>query len=321
MNQDLTIYKKAKIRVRLHLLFYFLIYMALFALTFYLIRDELVANPVFFKMFMMISAGQLIIFFLLFVLLSFGNRWFRFLYWLFIPVLFGLLLVPVQFALGDLSHYLPYGIYLFFMVIKLMFSIQIGIYLFKNPFCKTFYTKSIEINDDDYDLNLKDQQPQQIIYEYDDDEPEIVLKPEEEAAPKPIPLTYPQIAFRFGICVYLSLIVFPAFCQIFSGLFMSMDMQSSFAAKEIFIHCIFSAFIWTIPVFYLYYNQPNSQRCIYICGAVEFILVFWYLYRLKSFMNLDAYSLRVFILFVILDLIRYVAIIYFLKPVFKKASE
>lgn len=311
MNRDIDIYKKARGRVRAHFLFYTLALGAFFIFTYVLLEINPNMDPTFVQTFLIVSIGQMILFVVLFLLLSIGWRWLRWLYWLCIPGLFVLFVIPVHFALEDITNYMLYGKYLFCMLLKTMFMIQIGLYLFRNKYCRTFYNKTLEINGEEYELELKS---------VPEPEPEIE-EVEEVKVKETILYTRPQVAIRLGACVYASLILFPAFCQIFSGLFMSMDMQSSFAAKEIFIHCIFSAFIWTIPVFYLYYDQPSSKKCILWCAISECLVMLWYLFHLKAYLDAGSYSMRVFILFIALDLIRYVVIYHFIKPVFYDASK
>lgn len=313
MNQDIQVYKKAKGRVRAHLLFYTFALVAFFLFTFFFLEPT---DLSFLKTFLVISAGQIGLFTILFLLLAIGNKWIRWLYWLCIPLIFILYIVPVKLAFADLTHYMLYVKYLFCMIIKTMLLIQIGLYLFRNQYCRTFYNKTIEINGEEFllelDANESEYESQQTTYVEESIEPEVE---------QTIIYTRPQVALRLGMCVYASLILFPAFCQVFKGLFMSMDMQSSFAAKEIFIHCIFSAFIWTIPVFYLYYDQSTSKKCIGACIAGEIVMFLWYLYHLKQYLDLQAYSVRVFVLFILLDLIRYFLIFHFVKPIFSKTSE
>ena len=315
MNQDIVIYKKAKGRVRAHLLFYPIALLAFFVFTLFVLGQDILFDPAFSKLFFALAIGQIAIFILLFIFLAFGNKWVRWLYWLVMVLVYAQLLIPVYFAIQDIAHITLYGKYLFCMLLKTIFLTQVGVYLFKNSYCRTFYNKTIEINGDEYELEFD--------YEPDPEpEPDIMLSSYDlEEEEEEIIYTKPQIAYRLGICIYASLVLFPAFCQIFNGIFVSMDMQSSFAAKEIFIHCIFSAFIWTIPVFYLYYNQPNSKKCILACIGCEFVTILWYLYRLKAFLDSDLYSIRVFILFILLDIIRYIVIAHFLKPVFTQTSN
>ena len=314
MNQDIVIYKKAKGRVRAHLLFYTLALLAFFVFTIFVLNQDIVFDPAFSKLFFTLAIGQIAIFILLFILLALGNKWFRWLYWFDMIFVFAELLIPIYFAIEDIGHITIYGKYLFCMLLKTIFLIRVGVYLFKNSYCRTFYNKTIEINGDEYELELD--------YQSDPDSNITLSRYDfEEEEKNEIIYTKPQIAYRLGICIYASLFLFPAFCQIFNRIFVSMDMQSSFAAKEIFIHCIFSAFIWTIPVFYLYYNQSNSKKCIFACIGCEFITILWYLYRLKAFLDSDLYSIRVFILFILLDIIRYIVIAHFLKPVFTQTSD
>ena len=134
-------------------------------------------------------------------------------------------------------------------------------------------------------------------------------------------MTLPQLSVRLGIIIYGELILFPILIQIFSNLFASLDMQKVFATKDIFMLCIFTAFIWTIPLFYMYYNQKATKKIIACCMIGEFIRILVYLPTFMNYYKSQEYSLRVFIFFVILDLIRLVILFVFAIRVLQSKQE
>ena len=134
-------------------------------------------------------------------------------------------------------------------------------------------------------------------------------------------MTLPQLSIRLGIIIYGELIVFPILVQIFSNLFESLDMQQVFATKDIFILCIFTAFIWTIPLFYMYYNQRATKKIITGCMLGELIRILIYLPTFMGYYNSKDYAMRVFIFFAILDIIRLTILFIFAIHVLKSKQE
>ena len=109
--------------------------------------------------------------------------------------------------------------------------------------------------------------------------------------------------------------VFPIFMQIFSSLFASNDLQNVFATKAMFIFCIYTAVIWTIPLFCFYFNQPNSKKVVYICILLELVRILVYSKTLYSYYIQNIYPVRVFIFFILADLIRYIFLLISIKPI------
>lgn len=319
-NQDLLLYNKAKKRVITRL------FVSWFLLLFYFVGVFFVLNLDFLKtannlntVIIVLAISQLCLYGFIFLLLSFGKKIFRILYWLvFILTLF-LIYVPIQFILQDLPHILTYSSLLGFMLIKIMFLSQLGSYLKHNKWSRIFFDLTIDIYEDEEDdiiqqPVLKTKVKKEKRYQ-EPIQPTYVIEEEEEEY-EDEPYTQPQISIRLGIGIYASLMVFPILIQIFSNFFASYDLQTVFATKDMFMLCIFTALIWTVPVFYLYYDHPYAKRTVLICAILEVLCVILYSTKLVGYyVSKDPeYPLRVFILFIIVDMIRYVIIFYCLKP-------
>ena len=144
---------------------------------------------------------------------------------------------------------------------------------------------------------------------------------DEEYVTEKAPMTLPQLSVRLGIIVYGELILFPILIQIFSNLFESMDMQKVFATKDIFVLCIFTAFIWTIPLFYMYYNHKYTKKIIACCMLGEIIRILVYLPTFMKYYNSHEYSIRVFVFFILIDFIRLLILFVFAIHVLKSEQE
>ncbi|WP_181990229.1 MULTISPECIES: hypothetical protein [Holdemanella] len=210
------------------------------------------------------------------------------------------------------------------MLVKTMALSQIGGYLKNNRWCKIYYDHTIELDDEDDDWvekqtknvdynKIKEKYAKEMEQDEQDDEDEY----ETEKAP----MTLPQLSIRLGIIIYGELILFPILIQIFSNLFESMDMQKVFATKDIFVLCIFTAFIWTIPLFYMYYNQKATKKIIACCMIGELIRILVYLPSLMKYYNSHEYSIRVFIFFILIDIIRLLILFTFAIHVLKSEQE
>ena len=245
----------------------------------------------FHSMLIKLSAGQLILYGITFVLLSLGNKWFRILYWIDLVITLLLIYFPIHLLLSNLKSILPFFILIACMLVKTIALSQIGGYLKNDRWCKIYYDHTIELDDED---------------EY-----------ETEKAP----MTLPQLSVRLGIIIYGELILFPILIQIFSNLFESMDMQTVFATKDIFVLCIFTAFIWTIPLFYMYYNQKATKKIIACCMIGELIRILVYLPSFMKYYNSHEYSIRVFIFFILIDIIRLLILFTFAIHVLKSEQE
>jgi hypothetical protein len=86
-----------------------------------------------------------------------------------------------------------------------------------------------------------------------------------------------------------------------------------------FIACMVSALVWTLAVFFLYYNNPKSKMVVYGCIASEVIRIALYLPVFIGYIRSDniSYPLRAYIFFIILDLLRYFLIYFNIKPIFQ----
>lgn len=326
-EQNLILYQKAKQKITIHLILYFAILCIYFFLMAYLfsnIEFLKVDDPSFHSMLLKLTAGQLILYGITFVLLSLGNKWFRILYWIDLVITLLLIYFPIHLLLSNLKNILPFFILVACMLVKTMALSQIGGYLKNNRWCKIYYDHTIELDDEDDDWvekqtknvdynKIKEKYAKEMEQDEQDDEDEY----ETEKAP----MTLPQLSIRLGIIIYGELILFPILIQIFSNLFESMDMQKVFATKDIFMLCIFTAFIWTIPLFYMYYNQKATKKIIACCMIGEFIRILVYLPTFMNYYKSQEYSLRVFIFFVILDLIRLVILFVFAIRVLQSKQE
>lgn len=326
-EQNLILYQKAKQKITIHLILYFAILCIYFFLMAYLfsnINFLKVDDPSFHSMLLKLTAGQLILYGITFVLLSLGNKWFRILYWIDLVITLLLIYFPIHLLLSNLKNILPFFILIACMLLKTVALSQIGGYLKNSRWCKIYYDHTIELDDEDDDWvekqtknvdynKIKEKYAKEMEQDEQDDEDEY----ETEKAP----MTLPQLSVRLGIIIYGELILFPILIQIFSNLFESMDMQKVFATKDIFVLCIFTAFIWTIPLFYMYYNQKATKKIIACCMIGELIRILVYLPSLMKYYNSHEYSIRVFIFFILIDIIRLLILFTFAIHVLKSEQE
>ena len=326
-EQNLILYQKAKQKITIHLILYFAILCIYFFLMAYLfsnINFLKVDDPSFHSMLLKLTAGQLILYGITFVLLSLGNKWFRILYWIDLVITLLLIYFPIHLLLSNLKNILPFFILIACMLLKTVALSRIGGYLKNNRWCKIYYDHTIELDDEDDDWvekqtknvdynKIKEKYAKEMEQDEQDDEDEY----ETEKAP----MTLPQLSIRLGIIIYGELILFPILIQIFSNLFESMDMQKVFATKDIFVLCIFTAFIWTIPLFYMYYNQKATKKIIACCMIGELIRILVYLPSLMKYYNSHEYSIRVFIFFILIDIIRLLILFTFAIHVLKSEQE
>lgn len=326
-EQNLILYQKAKQKITIHLILYFAILCIYFFLMAYLfsnIEFLKVDDPSFHSMLLKLTAGQLILYGITFVLLSLGNKWFRILYWIDLVITLLLIYFPIHLLLSNLKNILPFFILIACMLLKTVALSQIGGYLENNRWCKIYYDHTIELDDEDDDWvekqtknvdynKIKEKYAKEMEQDEQDDEDEY----ETEKAP----MTLPQLSVRLGIIIYGELILFPILIQIFSNLFESMDMQKVFATKDIFVLCIFTAFIWTIPLFYMYYNQKATKKIIACCMIGELIRILVYLPSLMKYYNSHEYSIRVFIFFILIDIIRLLILFTFAIHILKSEQE
>ena len=304
-NQDQLIYDKASKKVNrknllvfLLILVYFTSLYILFQMDFFTTSQASLNN-----VYIGSALSQICLYAMIFLLLSFGKKFFRTMYWLGFLYSLVLLYVPVHFLLKDYFHVVTYGVWIILQLLFLNFIYRYGKSLKTNKWCKIFFDLELEMEegedlDQTYHLKYKNEQD--------------TFKKEEEKKEYDLP----QISLRLGITIYASLMVFPILLQIFSSWFASIDLQSVFATRDIFIFCIFSALIWTFPVFFFYYDHPYSKKITYGCLAVELARIIAYSFTFMKYYTSSEYSIRVFILFILVDVIRYALLIHSLFPIF-----
>lgn len=309
MNTDYKIWKKARNKMVAKLMLYFLAdclfvlgSSALLSLDF-LKTYETMVRP----QFLYVSLGEIIVWLLIFLALSVGKAWVRWLYWLAYGLQAAALYVPLKMMGSDASHVLVYLVWIFCMFIQLAVQLQMGLSLWRGRSAKIFYDHVLEVYDDEPML-----EPQPVVRKRQPEAEEVQEEPVEAA-----PLTWPQVSLRLGICVYGELILFPMAVQMFQGFFSSYNMQNVFATRDMFLICIFSAFVWTIPIFFLYYSQKSTKRMIWGTIALEVCFALWYGTRLLEYFHAGQYPNRVFILFVAINIVRYALIGMVIAPVLK----
>ena len=326
-EENLILYQKAKHKITMRFIIYFTILCIYFLSMAYLFSnmDFLKVNDSTFQsMLVKLSTGQIFLYGITFILLSTGKKWFRILYWIDILISFLLIYFPIHLLLSNLNSILPFFILVACMLLKAVALCQVGGYLKNNRWCKIYFDHTIELDDEDDDWVEK--QTKNVNYEkikskfekeFEDNDQE----EDEEYVTEKAPMTLPQLSVRLGIIVYGELILFPILIQIFSNLFESMDMQKVFATKDIFVLCIFTAFIWTIPLFYMYYNHKYTKKIIACCMLGEIIRILVYLPTFMKYYNSHEYSIRVFVFFILIDLIRLLILFVFAIHVLKSEQE
>ena len=324
-EENLILYQKAKHKVTIHLILYFILLCIYFLAMFYLFSNMdflKVEDSAFRSMLIKLGTGQIFLYGITFILLSTGKKWFRILYWIDILISFIILYFPVKLLMSNLTIILPFFVLVACMLLKTIVLCQIGGYLRNNRWCKIYFDYTIELDDEDDDWVEK--QTKNVDYEKIKDKYENKFEEsdqEDEYVTEKAPMTLPQLSIRLGIIIYGELMLFPILIQIFSNLFESLDMQKVFATKDIFMLCIFTAFIWTIPLFYMYYNQKATKKIVAACMAGEIIRILIYLPVFVGYYKSQEYSLRVFIFFIILDIIRLAILFIFAIKVLKSEQE
>ena len=324
-EENLILFQKSKQKVITHLILYFVLLCIYFLAMSYLFSNMeflKVNHSSFHSMLIKLGAGQILLYGITFALLSSGNKWFRLLYWIDVVISLLLIYFPIKMLLSNLETILPFFILVACMLIKTIVLCQIGGYLRNNRWCKIYYDHTIELDDEDDDWIEK--QTKNVNYDKIKNKYEKKFEEsdsEDEYVQEKAPMTLPQLSIRLGIIIYGELILFPILVQVFSNLFESLDMQQVFATKDIFILCIFTAFIWTIPLFYMYYNQRSTKKIIAGCMLGELIRILIYLPTFMGYYNSKDYSIRVFIFFAILDIIRLAILFVFAIHVLKSKQE
>lgn len=324
-EENLILYQKAKHKITIHLILYFILLCIYFLAMSYLFSSMeflKVDNSAFKSMLIKLGTGQILLYGITFILLSTGKKWFKILYWIDVVISLLLIYFPIKMLMTNLSMLLPFFVLIACMLIKTIVLCQIGGYLKHNRWCKIYYDHTIELVDEDDDWVEK--QTKNVDYEKIKDKYEKEFEEsdqEDEYVTEKAPMTLPQLSIRLGIIIYGELMLFPILIQIFSNLFESLDMQKVFATKDIFMLCIFTAFIWTIPLFYMYYNQKATKKIIACCMLGEIIRIMLYLPKFMGYYQSNEYSIRVFIFFVIIDIIRVAILFIFAIHVLKSKQE
>ena len=155
-DQDQIIYKKAKNRVITRLIISWIL------LCLYFIGAFSVLNLDFLKttnnlntVIIVLAISQLCLYGFIFLLLSFGKKIFRVLYWLVFILTLCLFYVPIQFAMQDMAHILTYASMLGFMLIKTMFLVQLGSYLKHNKWSRIFFDLTIDVYEDEMEDTIE----------------------------------------------------------------------------------------------------------------------------------------------------------------------
>ena len=130
---------------------------------------------------------------------------------------------------------------------------------------------------------------------------------------------YPRMAIRMAIVVYGELILFPLIVHLFQNNFVSIDNTSVFALNLMFTLCILTGAIWTLPIFFLYLKQPGCKKILWFCVVAQIGVAIFGGMMLKGFYDSDTvnYSMKVFTLFLMLEVLRYGLLIVGIFPAFK----
>ena len=130
---------------------------------------------------------------------------------------------------------------------------------------------------------------------------------------------YPRTAIRMAIVVYGELILFPLIVHLFQNNFVSIDNASVFALNLMFTLCILTGAIWTLPIFFLYLKQPGCKKILWFCVVAQIGVAVFGGMMLKGYYDSDTvrYSMKVFTLFLMLEVLRYGLLIVGIFPAFK----
>ena len=316
-QQDLYQIQNAKRKVQMHIAISYLILCLSYGLLFYLYSQEFMKGtqtdlfPLIFGM----AIGELGFYGLLMIGLAKGNKILRIFFWICFLLSSATIYFPIQYIWQDYSNWLPYFVLACWIIIKSIYLFRQGMYYHNNFYSKIYFDHILEVEE-----NLEPV----VRTSYSKTKAHPIHKPKEqyeEEQEEEKEFTYPQLSIRLGICIFASLILFPALIQIFSGFFESMDMQKVFATKEMFILTILSAMIWTIPIFYLYYDHPQSKKIIYGCMIAELVRILFFIPKLYAYFTTGDYPIRVFILFILMDVIRYIFLYISIHPIFHMIDD
>ena len=315
-QKDAILYQKAKTRTSIRLFFSYIFLVLYFVGSFFLLNLDFLDNPLPPLFLIILAGGQLVLYLILFLMLVSGAKVFRIFYWICFFFEFLLVALPVYYLIQDIPSFMFYAAWIGCMLIKLIFLYAVGHSLGHNRWSKILYDHVVEIDEESEEEEYGEYDQEEELYEP-------IKKPVypkyeyEEKDYEAEPYTLPQVSVRLGICIYASLMVFPIVVQIFSNFFVSNDLQTVFATKDIFILSIITAVIWTIPIFFMYYNHPYSKRILIGCAIGEIISLAAYMPKFIGYITSGAYPIRVFILFAIVELVRYAILLWALRPLTK----
>lgn len=308
-SQDQLIYDKARTKVNKRNTMA-LLFMSIYHLTIFIVYqfNYLTSFHTNFKtIYLACAVSQICLFGVIFLLLSYGKKIFRMFYWLAYLYSIVLLYVPIYYLQNDYFHWQAYLAWIGSSLLFILFEKKFGNSLKTNKWCKIYYDYEIVIDENTDESEIQDIFLSESSFQEENED----IQEEKE------PLTLPELSMRLGISIYASLMIFPIFLTIFSEWFASIDLKTVFATKDLFIFCIFSALIWTLPVFFFYYNHPASKKLTILCLAFETIRILIYSKTFIGYIQSNMYPIRVFILFILIDMIRYCILIHSLSPIFK----
>ncbi len=332
-QQDSMIYTKSKRRVIRHLIYSYIFLCIYFVIAYFIFQVDLLRIPdSTFRLFaILMIVAQLAIYGLMFMMLSTGNKMYRTMYWFVLLFSFTGFYYPISTLFHNPSNILGYLTLILLMLMKCYGLYQLGLYFYQHPSAKVYFDYVLEVDEEGNMIEEEDEeeeveeQPQPIKRSMD---PRTIRMPSddlieeidlEEKTHRFKVYTYPQMAIRLGIYIYGSLMAFPIIIQLLTSNFlMSNDMRYTFALKDGFLLCLFTAIVWTLPLFYLYFDHPSSKKLVSFCFVAELIRLGLYIPTLLSYIRGDVttYPLRVFIIFGCIQLVRYILLFITVKPVF-----
>ena len=276
-----------------------------------------IENPLFTKFYMVISLIEILSYITLTYLLDSGNRLYRYLYWIAFFVSATIILYPLTSIIKYITTSVPYIGLTVLLGIKIWILWKIGQYLQHNPNAQFVYDQVLFVDEIQNEKVIKTP---------------ILQEKKEATITKTMPTirqgndgipvyyedaSYTKLATRLAGVIYGSLMIFPIIIQLLHKWFVSFDYTSNFALGGMFMACIISSLTWTIPIFYMYYNQPQSKRIVRICWFIEGMRMLYYGKTLFDYFQMDYYPITAFILFIILDGVRYYAMFRFSNPIFQ----
>ncbi|MBQ0065179.1 MAG: hypothetical protein KBT48_05400 [Firmicutes bacterium] len=339
-SQDLRILKNAKQHVSFSTTFMFLLLILYFVSLFYVNNQVsfLAVSDSFKSTCYILAAIQIFAFAFIDMLIMKGRKNARILYWLVFILAIGEYYFPMVAISNDPIHFLTYIALMLMMLLKLATMARFGSYLNHNKFCKILFDHVLEV------YSEEDQEDTQEIFVEPTIKPNPTIPPilkeedlfgewmdteskqqfiqpekEEDIVIDVIEeFTFPQLAIKLAAVVYGSLAGFPILANLLSELLCSTDGKVVFAIKDIFMLCILSAVLWTFAILFLYYDHPKSKTLCNVCFVGEAIGILFYLPKFIGYMHSETiqYAPRVFILFGILNLVRYSLLALIIKPIY-----